>query len=362
MYTYFFTGFPGFIATQLIHSLIHEFPDSRFKLLIHPSQLKKAQAEVKKLIQANPFHHDRFTLIPGDITANMLGIDSETNDQIRQEIDYVFHLAAIYDLAVPYDFAYRVNVEGTQNVTRWVKQLPRLKRYVYFSTAYVSGRRTGKILETELDKGQAFKNHYEATKFQAEVIVQQHMDQIPTTIIRPGIVMGHSQTGETVKFDGPYFVMRFLDKFASFPIPYIGRGEAYIHLVPVDYIIRSTIYLVHHAASEGKVYHLTTPQPYKAKEIYRLICEALINKTPSYTIPSSLVYGLLAIPPFRRWVKVEKETVEYFNHQAEYDCTQAQQDLQGSGIVCPDFTEFIKRAVHYYKEHRYDPDKLIPVR
>lgn len=63
---------------------------------------------------------------------------------------------------------------------------------MYFSTAYVSGNRTGLIRETELQMGQQFKNHYEETKYKAEVLVQELKD-VPYTIIRPGITVGNSK-------------------------------------------------------------------------------------------------------------------------------------------------------------------------
>ena len=89
------------------------------------------------------------------------------------------------------------------------------------STAYVAGDRTGSVYEHELVVGQGFKNHYESTKFQAELWVRQRMDEIPTTVYRPAIVVGDSQNGETEKFDGPYYVLRTISRAAehSGPLP-----------------------------------------------------------------------------------------------------------------------------------------------
>ena len=84
----------------------------------------------------------------------------------------------------------------------------RLERLAYVSTAYVAGKRTGVVYEHELVMGQDFKNHYESTKFQAEVWVRELLDPVPTTILRPAIVVGDSRTGETEKFDGPYYILR----------------------------------------------------------------------------------------------------------------------------------------------------------
>lgn len=59
---------------------------------------------------------------------------------------------------------------------------------MYFSTAYVAGKRGGTIFERELVHQEGFKNHYEETKYLAEIIVNQAKNNLPVTIIRPGIV------------------------------------------------------------------------------------------------------------------------------------------------------------------------------
>ncbi|WP_261130225.1 SDR family oxidoreductase [Bacillus sp. Marseille-Q3570] len=179
---YFFTGFPGFLATKLIEELSIQDPDASFLLLVHDSQLEKAMARIEKLE-----NQERYSILSGDITQEGLGLEDTL---CGRDITHVFHLAAIYDLAVPQSVAQLVNVSGTRRVLEWLSTLSNLKRFVYFSTAYVSGTRTGTVYEHELNKKQSFKNHYESTKFEAEVLVQEQMAKIPTTIIRPGIVVG----------------------------------------------------------------------------------------------------------------------------------------------------------------------------
>ncbi|MCF6095047.1 SDR family oxidoreductase [Microaerobacter geothermalis] len=359
---YFFTGFPGFIASRLIQSIIDKNEDATFHLLVHPSQIRRAASKIHNLTGEHSGKQEQFILHSGDIRQENLGLEDPVIKSLRKSITYVFHLAAIYDLAVPKNMAYEVNVKGTHHVNLFVKQMDHLKRYVYFSTAYVSGNRTGRIMEEELDRNQSFKNHYESTKFEAEKLVQDLREEQPTTIIRPGIVIGDSKTGETAKFDGPYFIMRFFDRFRHFPIPYIGRGEVPINLVPVDYVIESTIYLAHSEKGVNKTYHLADPSPYKVREVYQWMCQELLNKSPIGLIPKSFVYGFLSIPFIRQWVKVEKETLDYFDCFAQYDTAQTEADLEGSGIHCPDLRDYISKIVSYYQEHRNDPEKMIPVR
>jgi nucleoside-diphosphate-sugar epimerase len=358
----FFTGFPGFIAGNIIRKMAAGDPALRFELLIHPSQTGKARAEVARLVEQGCGPGSRFSLIPGDITQEGLGVDPSALQRLKKDVTHIFHLAALYDLAVPREIAYRINVTGTRHVNQFVQGLPDVKRYVYFSTAYVSGRRTGRILETELDRGRSFKNFYEHTKFEAEKLVQEIRGSVPLTIIRPAVVMGDSRTGETAKFDGAYFIMRFLDRFRRFPLPYVGTGISPFNVVPVDYVVNASVYLAHAEIGINKVYHLTDPRPSPAREIYGMVCRELLGKKPSWTMPASVISGALSIPLFRRWVRVEKETLEYFRTPAEYDATQAQKDLEGSGIRCPALEEYLPACVAYYKAHRDDPDKMVRVR
>ncbi len=341
----FFTGFPGFIGKRLIKALVKEFDYERVYLLVEPRMLERARREIENF-------DSRFEIIPGDITQENLGIKKD----IKSDITHLFHLAAIYDLTVPFDPAYRVNVEGTKNVVEFAKKLSGLEKFVYFSTAYVSGTRRGTVYEDELDKKQSFKNHYEHTKFLAELIVQKNKDQIPTVVVRPGIVIGDSQTGETDKFDGPYYVMIFFKKVPRFiPLPYLGKGEAEVNLVPVDFIIKATVALTGLEKSVGKTYHLTDPSPFTARELYRLFSIKIRGKEPVGEIPLPIVQAFLKIKPLARAFGVPYEATPYFIHKVHYDSTNTQQDLGPLGITVPPLTSYVDNIVKFFLENYKNP-------
>ena len=351
--TYFFTGYPGFIANQLISHLFFNHEVDELYCLVLPTMKDKAEEAKKTILQSNDFPLERFHIITGDITQPGLGIDEETNKQLKEKITYVFHLAAIYDLAVPKDIAYKVNVEGTNNVNQWVKQLEQLKRYVYFSTAYIAGKREGKLLETELIRPDSFKNYYEETKFEAEVLVDELKSEVPVTIIRPGIVKGHSKTGETVKFDGPYLILNMLDKLRGMPFfPLMGNPEAVVNLVPIDFIVSAVLYLSHAEVGVGKTYHLTDPRPYRVTEIYSMILQEMLKKSPKGKLPISFVKAFLSFSSIRKWLKVEKEVVDYFTWLGYFDCTIATKDLAEAGIQCPDLKDQIPSMIQFYNQHK----------
>ncbi|WP_261130224.1 hypothetical protein [Bacillus sp. Marseille-Q3570] len=120
--------------------------------------------------------------------------------------------------------------------------------------------------------------------------------------------------------------------------------------------------MTHIEAGEGKTYHLTDPNPFPAKELYQEIVHHLLEKKPSWVIPTSIISGLLSIPAFRRWVQVEKETMAYFLCETHHDTSNTVIDLQGSGIICPTFDQYAETIITYYKQSRTDPEKAILVR
>ena len=134
---------------------------------------------------------------------------------VRQQTTRVFHLAAVYDLAVPRDLALRVNPGGTKNVLVLARSLPHLHQFHYVSTCYVAGKREGVILETELQHDAGYRNYYEESKYLAELEVESAKSELPITIHRPAVVCGHSQTGETGKYDGVYYLIHYLLRWPS---------------------------------------------------------------------------------------------------------------------------------------------------
>ncbi|MBO8157338.1 MAG: SDR family oxidoreductase [Bacillaceae bacterium] len=363
-HTYLFTGFPGYIATYLIKELFSaKKPVSTIYALVLPSMMSKAEESVRRLTDNLPVTNEQIKLIPGDITKENLQIHEEQLAQLRNEVEYVYHLAAIYDLAVPYQPAWNVNVTGTKNMNEFVRKLKHLKRYVYFSTAYVAGMRQGMVFEHELEHEAGFKNHYEETKYEAERHVQSLAEEIPVTVIRPGIVVGHSRTGETLKFDGPYFILNMFQQLRSLPfIPYIGRGDATVNLVPIDYVIQATVYLSHLETKESETYHLTDPNPYTARELYEMFMEHYLKKSPTFSIPMFTAKLSLIVPGIRKWLRVEKEALYYFTNQCQFDPSNAQKRLRESQIQCPDFQSILPNIVSYYKKHEKDPEKHIRIR
>ena len=356
----FFTGFPGFIGKRLVSKILESNASARFRFLVQSSMLSIAQESIagfkKKFPQAE------FSIMTGSIDRADLGLGKEALKNLVEEVTDVFHLAAIYDLSVPREIAYKVNVDGTTHILDFCEKIKALNKLVYFSTCYVAGKRTGRILEDDLEKGQQFKNYYEETKYLAEVEVRKRMKNIPAIVIRPSIVVGDSETGETQKFDGPYFMMRFIDMFYyGVNIPYIGDSTSYFNIVPVDYIINGSIALWKKQDNAGKTYQLADPHPVRARELFALLSEHLTGETPGWALPHWLIEGALSIPMVGPALGIPVQSLLYLKHPVEYDCRNAVADLEESGVSCPSVKDYIGNLVSFFKEHKEEEKYRVKV-
>ncbi|MGI8669416.1 MAG: SDR family oxidoreductase, partial [Aridibacter sp.] len=143
--TIFMTGFPGFIAGRLVERLSK--PDTQFFLLVQEAFVEKALKDVQEIAGKTGVSAKNFTIVKGDITEKNLGMSDADLEVVLRETTDVYHLAAIYDLSVKKELAYKVNVEGTKNVNEIVKKIENLRRYNYVSTCYVAGKRDDVIFE-----------------------------------------------------------------------------------------------------------------------------------------------------------------------------------------------------------------------
>lgn len=361
MQTPLLTGFPGFISRQIIQELVKQKKVKTIYAVVLPSQMTLGNEIAKEIMNENSDIDIR--LVEGDITLPNLGIASSDMESMHKLIDTVWHLAAIYDLAVPKEAAFRVNVHGTSMVNDFVKTLPYINRYMYFSTAYVAGTREGVLKEDELIRPQSFKNFYEESKFEAEVLVEQLKSEVPITIIRPGIVRGHSVTGETIKFDGPYFFVNMIDRLKKLPvIPFVGRSTSYINVVPIDYITNSVVYCSESEKAVGKTIHLTDPTPHPVEEVYRHMVSIITGKQPKGRMPLFLAKGALKLKVLRQRLGVEKETLDYLTWSVQFDTTQANEVLKGSGIKCPDFIDTLPAMLSFYELNKKHANYHVPIK
>jgi nucleoside-diphosphate-sugar epimerase len=180
MSTVLFTGFPGFLGSELLPRVLARDPAARAACIVQPKFVALAKRRADEIGGRHPALANRIDLVEGDITKAGLGL---AGGPARADVSEIYHLAAVYDLSVGRDLGVRVNVDGTRNVLDYAAECPNLKRVQYVSTCYVSGKFEGVFSEDDLERGQHFNNHYEETKYLAEIEVRRRSaGGLPVTI------------------------------------------------------------------------------------------------------------------------------------------------------------------------------------
>ena len=348
------TGFPGFLGSALLPRLLERRERARAICLVQPRHVAEAHQRVGEIEAGHPHTRGRIELVEGDITSPDLGVHPSATQELER-VDEVWHLAAVYDLATGEAAARSVNIGGTARVLEFCRSRPQPCRLQYVSTCYVSGEYDGAFTEDDLDLGQTFRNHYEATKFEAEQLVRRAMtDGLAATVYRPGIVVGDSRTGETQKYDGPYFLAAFLRRQPRVAVvPVVADPDRVrFGLVPRDFVVDAMDVLSVLDRSVGRTYALTDPNPPTVRQLVDTFAAHLGKKVmwvPLPLTPTRAVVG--AVPGMERLLGLPAESLDYFASPTTYSTANTVADLAGTGLECPPFSSYADRLLDFMTHH-----------
>lgn len=160
----------------------------------------------------------------------------------------------------------RTNIGSTQTLKRLVDKKP--LRVHLISTAYVCGLIQGeRVFEANHPRGD-FVNVYEESKWEAEQIWGGN-----ATMLRPSIIVGHSETGRCTSFSGWYILFQAAHLMsrlmndnpdfsrANLNIDIPANPDGVSNVIPVDYVAKASIRLIEDPLNHNKIFHLTHPNP-----------------------------------------------------------------------------------------------------
>ncbi|MDZ4858920.1 MAG: SDR family oxidoreductase [Candidatus Hydrogenedentes bacterium] len=364
--SYFITGATGFIGGNLVERLVKR-KGTIYALVRHDSEHKLDALRRKLGLKA-----DRLVAVRGDLTKPHFGLRKDVIEKMQGKVRHFFHIAAHYDMMSDDEvLQMRINVEGTREAVQFAELL-KAKCFHHMSSVAIAGLFHGYWQEDMFEEAENFDQPYFKSKRFAEAVVRTEC-KIPFRIYRPGIVVGHSKTGEIHKIDGPYYLFKFLQRVRNaIPswVPLVGIEGGRINIVPVDYVAEATDYLAHKAGLNGRTFHLTDPQPYRSGEALNVFAKA--SRAPQFAmridarmldiIPKSMREMILQVPPVKRIIDsvlrdlhLPRETLQYINYPTRFDSRDTQRALEGSGITCPRLDTYAP-VIWDYWERNLDPD------
>src|SRR5690625_6724345 len=122
------------------------------------------------------------------------------------------------------------------------------------SSIAVAGLYRGTFREDMFEEAEGLSLPYFRSKDEAEGLVLRTC-RIPWRIYRPGIVVGHSKTGEIDKIDGPYYFFRRIQKMRRILPPWVttlGQEVSRVNVVQADCVARAVRQSAEKSDLEGR--------------------------------------------------------------------------------------------------------------
>jgi NAD(P)-dependent dehydrogenase (short-subunit alcohol dehydrogenase family) len=365
---YFVTGGTGFIGRFLIDNLLKR--KGTVHVLVRKDSMKKFEALAKQ----RGWDRKRVLPVAGEMTAPKCGLSAAQLRALSGKVKHFFHLAAIYDMAAKPDALHAANIDGTRNALDLAAAL-KAGCFHHTSSIAAAGMYPGVFREDMFDEAEGLDDPYLRTKHDSEGLVRAET-RIKWRIYRPAMVVGHSQTGEIDKIDGPYYFFTFLKKLRqTLPpwMPTLGIEGGRINIVPVDFVANAMDHIAHKPRLDGHCFHLTDPEPMRVGEVLNTFARA--GHAPEMTmridarmfafLPGSVRMAVGSLPPVKRFVgmllrdfKIPREVLKFITYPTRFDNREAERALKGSGIAVPRLDDYAWRLWDYWERH-LDPDLFI---
>ncbi|XP_010427505.1 PREDICTED: fatty acyl-CoA reductase 6, chloroplastic-like [Camelina sativa] len=322
--SYLVTGATGFLAKVLIEKMLRESPEiGKIFLLMRSKDQESANKRLydeiissdlfKLLKQMHGSSYEAFMkskLIPviGDIGEDNLGIEPDIADMISGEIDVIISCGGRTTFDDRYDSALSVNALGPNRLLSFGKECKKLKLFLHFSTAYVTGKNEGLVLETPLCIGEnitsdlnidlnieselklaseavrkfhgseesnklkefgferaqhyGWDNSYTFTKAMGETIINSNRGDLPVVIIRPSTIESSYKEPFPGWIQGIRMVDPIIVGYGKGQISgFLADSKSLLDITPVDMVVNAAITaMAKHGSGvpELKVYTVTS--------------------------------------------------------------------------------------------------------
>jgi NAD(P)-dependent dehydrogenase (short-subunit alcohol dehydrogenase family) len=360
--SYFVTGATGFVGRHLVEELLKR--DGTIYALVREG----SRGKIDGLAQRLGAPEGRIVPVAGDLSKQALGVEG-----FDEPIDHLFHLAAVYDVDADEQAMQRANVEGTRHVIEFANA-HEVGRFHHTSSIAVAGRYKGVFQEDMFDVGQKRPHAYHSTKFASEKLVREGI-AAKLLVYRPGIVVGHSETGEMDKIDGPYYFFKLLQRLRyALPewFPLAGPEGGQTNIVPVDFVAKAMDHIAHlpDDALPGDTFHLVNPEPMSVGQTLNEFARAAhapqfamrIDRHMTAAIPKPVRAGIKALPTVRRIretllrdLGIPPAAMENRDFFCTFDARDTQRALKGTGIAVPPLSTYAPKLWDYW-ERNLDPD------
>jgi amino acid adenylation domain-containing protein/thioester reductase-like protein len=361
----FLTGATGFLGAFLIHELLQQ-TQAMIHCLVRCANSSEGAIRLQETMEQYSLwderHRDRLVPVPGDLAKPLLGLSERQFAYLANQIDVIYHNGALVNFVKPYSLLKAANVLGTKEILRLACQTKtKVVHHVSSDSVFGTiGHFTGaKVLRETDDLNLTEKIlflGYSQSKWVSEKLIQAAQSRgLPATIVRPGLILGHSKTGLTNLKDYPSRLIKGCIQIGCYPdLP--NKSE---YFVPIDYAGRAIVHLSRQEQSLGQIFHIVNPKPIQFLEFFQWIAsygypltklpysqwkERLIEHT-RFSQENAL-YPL--IPLIVEKVYQDKTLSELYQGHPYLDCSNTLSALAETEIACPAIDQQLRDTYFSY--------------
>ena len=264
-------GATGFLGIHLLRELVDKPFVNKIYCLNRGKDVEEASKKLQKKLE---YYFDdmlasrikeKLTVICGDVVKEGLGIVKDGLVKLSDEVDVVINSSGIVKHYGRYEEFYNANVKAVCNLLEFSKYSN--SEYIHMSTLAISGNNgmgtdinfENKIefTEKDFDIGQPLDNPYVKSKYEAEKIVLNAIEQgIKAKIFRIGNLTNRKNDGVfQINFETDAFTQRMLLllNFKMFPVSLLDYE---FEFTPVDEAAKAIVSILEYRNEISNVFHI----------------------------------------------------------------------------------------------------------
>jgi thioester reductase-like protein len=262
------TGFPSFRAAYLVRHLLEQSSDWVWAV-VPPSRATFAERFVGAL---DPAERERVRLFFGEPSAIDMGLSGAEYGELSRAVSCIQHVEQT--ASDSRETCELVNIGGMREALELASAARQLETLVVHSSVSVSGDRTGRVEELDLEAGQGFPAPSSETLARAERMARKRMPRLPIVVLRSGQVVGPAGSGHVDTLEGVYLLILLVLSSPQDLSSFLPRwGDAPLHVVPVDHWVLAATLASRTPAAIGRTLHVTDPAPMT----FRTACNRCIS-------------------------------------------------------------------------------------
>ena len=271
-----------------------------------------------------------------------------------ENMDVLFHAAAIPGIWGPAEEFYGINVQGTENIIKACRNNQVRKLVFTSSPSVVFGQSSLEGVDESTPYPEEYLCEYSRTKALAEKIILKANDSnLSTVAIRPHLIWGPGD---------PHLVPRILEKAEKNRLVKVGEGKNLVDIIYIENAVSAHLKACEALTPDGnvagKTYFVSDGEPVNLwdwiNQLLKRAGKPMVSRKISYQNAMRLgalmesTYGFLRIknePPMTRFLASQLATSHYFN------ISRAKNDFGYQPLVSPG--EGMDRLIHSLDPSKY---------